>query len=109
MIPDSIRAKNLFGEMTFGEYWNLVGCHAAVVRVGGSRPLITRFKADGPFIKFFFSSEPGTDSEACLSVPLVTRVQASGNRVVVLEALGRDTVIEFFELRPLEFDPPEKI
>lgn len=104
MIPNSVRAKNVFGEMTFGEYWNLVGCHAEAVRLNGGPEFITRFGPDGHFVKFFFADfEEG--SKTYLSVPLGTRVRASGNRVTVLESLGRDTSIEFFELRPLDFDP----
>ncbi len=30
---DSHRIKNVLGELTFGEYWNVAGCHAYAVKL----------------------------------------------------------------------------
>lgn len=103
MIPNHHRAKNVFGELTFGEYWNLVGCHAAAARLNGSRMLVTRFEPDGESVKFLFH-DPDDCSETYFSVSLKCKVQVAGNKVKMIHDLDKNTTIEFFELKPLEFD-----
>lgn len=105
MIPNHHRAKNVFGELTFGEYWNLTGCHAAAARLNGSRMLVTRFEPDGESVRFIFQ-DPDDCSETYFSVSLKCRVQVAGSKVKVIDDLDKNTTIEFFELKPLEFDPP---
>lgn len=103
MIPDMHRAKNVFGELTFGEYWNLVGCHAHVARLNGSRLLVTKFEPLETSVRFFFES-PEDGSQTYFSVSLKSRVRAVGNKVVVDDTMAGNTTIEFYELKPLEFD-----
>lgn len=95
------RAKNVFGELTFGEYWNLVGCHAAAFRIKGVKTLGFKFGATESSIKFFWG---GGQREAA-EIRLDAKVKAFGNKVAFKNSLDREMTIEFFELKPLEFDP----
>lgn len=94
--------------MTFGEYWNLVGCHAAVFKVDGCRSLGTMCRVKGAIVEFRVPARP--QAEALLQrfdIPLGAIAKVVGNRVVTSDSFGTERSIEFFELKPLEFDPSE--
>lgn len=110
MTTDYHRAKNVFGELTFGEYWNLSGCHAAVFRVDGCRSLGTMCRVNGSLVEFRVPAR--SRDEALLQrvdIPLDAPARVAGNRVVTRDSSGGERTIEFFVLSPLDFDPPKKI
>lgn len=106
MIPDYYRAKNVFGEMTFGEYWNLVGCHASAFRVKGHKQLIARCRVDGDCVRLFLGDGSffSDGSEAHFVIPLDARAKVVGNRVTTMDSSHGTLVVDFFELKPLEFE-----
>ena len=102
-MNDYHRAKNVFGELTFGDYWNLVGCHAVAFRIKGGKKFGFEFGLSESSIRFYLG-----DSESHREVAhirLDAKVKAFGNKVVAKNSFGHDLTIEFFELKPLEFDP----
>lgn len=110
MTTDYHRAKNVFGELRFGEYWNLAGCHAEAFRVDGGRGLGTMCRVNGPRVEFRVPTRSLDDAlGARVEIPLDAPARVSGNRVVTRDAFGAERTIEFFTLSPLDFDPPEKI
>lgn len=111
MISNHHRAKNVFGELTFGEYWNLVGCHASAFKIKGHKGIGTLCFPDDSAIKFVFGDGSffKDGSESYIRVPLSSRARVSGNRVITKDSSGMEAVIDFFELSPLDFDPPKKI
>lgn len=94
------KAKNVFGELTFGEYWNLIGCHAVAFRFKGGKTFGFEFGVTESSIKFFWRGGHRQAAE----IKLDAKVKAFGNKVVAKNSLGQDLTIEFFELKPLEFD-----
>lgn len=93
-------ARHVFGEMTFGEYWNLAGCQAECcsIKTGiGSKRTID-FGVEDEFIMFRFQ---GKETQHCIAVPLSAKVKINQNKVIVRDA-NNETVIRFYRLEPLE-------
>lgn len=100
-MSDYHRAKNVFGELTFGEYWNLVGCHAVAFRIEGGKRFGFEFGVTESSIRFFWRGGHRQAAE----IRLDAKVKAFGNKVAFKNSLDREMILEFFELKPLEFDP----
>lgn len=102
-MSDHHVAKHVFGELTFGEYWNLFGCHAFCVKVWGRNCLA--FEPYQLFeqmcVRFRLSSYLNHDEESVF-VPLESKVKVEGHKVRVKDNQGQEILLEFYELSPLE-------
>lgn len=94
-------AKHVMGELTLGEYWNLIGCDAdvAIVKNSYGKKKILGFEADDDHIRF--EVEDGHKFGWNLDVPLKSKVKVDGNSVRTTDDLGKEVTIEFYELKPV--------
>lgn len=98
-------AKNVFGELTFGEYWNLAGCHSqcCAVRMDGKFVYTTDFKPEEDMIFFYLEGYySGDGSKFCKKVPLSSKVKVNKNVVESFDHLNKKVTIKFYRLEPLE-------
>jgi len=95
-MSDHHTARNVFGELTFGEYWNLAGCHAAAVRAKGRKGICTTLIPKDDAVKFIF--EPNTPY--WIQIPLRSKATVSGNKVTTRDDAGKIVVLEFYDLTP---------
>jgi hypothetical protein len=93
--------RHLLGEFTFGEYWNLAGCNAAVAKIENIASLCQTFEADHEKIKFVYEGlYSGDGSFYSISVPLKSKAVVSENKVKTKDSSGHEIKIEFYELAP---------
>jgi len=96
---DSYRIKNVLGELTFGEYWNVAGCNAYAVKLKGKN-YSTSFQPvepedlPEPCIRFNF------ENYGNIFVPLGAKAKVVGNRVMTRDIYKEEITLDFYELTP---------
>ena len=113
MTSDYHAAKNVLGELTFGEYWNLVSGAAAVrVKCGKllrgvhhqNNRLCIDFGPERGSIKFRFPIRiAGSYAAAAynIEVRLSEKVVVARNKAKTKLVDGQEVEIEFYELAPI--------
>lgn len=105
-MSDHHIVKNVMGELTFGEYWNLVACNSAVAVVNCPRLKINKkmtisFSVDAEKVMFHF---PGSfnDKGKTYSIDIYLReiVQVAGNKAKTMFN-GKPVEIEFYDITPV--------
>ena len=94
---DSHRIKNVLGELTFGEYWNIAGCNAYAVKLRGKN-YSTDFQPSDmpePCVRFYF------ENYGNLFVPLGAKAKVVGHRVITEALQQGEVTLDFYELTPL--------
>ena len=93
---DSHRIKNVLGELTFGEYWNIAGCNAYAVKLRGKN-YSTAFQPSDlpePCIRFHF------ENYGNIFIPLGAKAKVVVNRVVTYDISNEEITLDFYELAP---------
>jgi hypothetical protein len=93
---DSHRIKNVLGELTFGEYWNVAGCHAYAVKLRGKN-YSTAFQPSDlpePCIRFHF------ENYGNIFIPLGAKAKVLANRVITHDISNEEITLDFYELTP---------
>ena len=102
-MSDHHTARNVFGELTFGEYWNLAGCHAAVVKAKGRNGICATLVPKDDAVKFIFEKlaiDEGGRVTYWIQIPLRSKATVSGNKVTTKDDTGTSVVLEFYDLTP---------
>lgn len=97
---DSHRVKNVLGELTFGEYWNVSGCTAYAVKLKGKTstsfcPADLKAESGAPKSCIVFSFNYGD-----VFVPLSSKAKVVGHRVITKDVQGEEVTLDFYELTP---------
>lgn len=97
---DCHRVKNVLGELTFGEYWNIAGSNAYAVKLKGKNigpNYSTSFEPSEmpePCIRFYF------ENYGNLFVPLGSKAKVVGHRVITEALQQGEVTLDFYELTP---------
>ena len=99
---ESHRVKNVLGELTFGEYWNIAGCNAYAVKLKGKKysnsfQYSTSFQPSEmpePCIRFYF------ENYGNLFVPLRAKAKVVGHRGITEALQQGEVTLDFYELTP---------
>lgn len=104
---DSHRIKNVLGELTFGEYWNITGCNAYAVkskRKGTGAPLTSTSFGPERWLRHGGQPEPCICFDfgiyGNLFVPLKAKAKVVGHKVVTHDVHGEEITLDFYELTP---------
>lgn len=96
-MSDYHTAKYVLEGMTFGEYWNLVGCHCAAVKVKGYKDILFPFVEEG-CVKLWQLGSVSKGPVPGPTILLSEKIKISGNKIETKDDLGKPINIEFFEL-----------
>lgn len=94
-------AKHVMGELTFGEYWNLIGSTASVAVLKGAfhKRMTMQFSPMEDCIRFNMIDDGRP--RWSLDIPLKSKVKVSGHSVRTTDHRGEEITIEFYELAPV--------
>jgi hypothetical protein len=95
-MSDHHTARNVFGELTFGEYWNLAGCHAGAVMADGRKGICTKITVKDDAVQLVFEQF----TPYWIQIRLRSKATVSGNKVTTRDDMGKPVALEFYDLTP---------
>lgn len=103
-MSDYLKNKNVLGELSFGEFWNAFGCHAACAKIEGIRGVFFDLFVEDEVVVFCMPSSDGPTGCGDMKIRVLLKASAivAGNRVSTSDWTGKKRVISFFELKPMD-------